>query len=156
MVLLTGDSMSGALMAAFKKRIEAAGGHFYCEPWYSSTTIQWAESKKLTELIEAHKPDIVFIALGSNEIFIPNLGPRAEAVKSIAGELDTLPGYWIGPPSWKPDQGIVKTIEANFPPGHFCNSNNLDLPRRRDGAHPTVEGSEQWAVYIWDWFSQVY
>ena len=97
---------------------------------------------------------MVFIALGSNEIFTTDLPNRAAAVRSVTAELGDIPAYWIGPPSWKPDKGIVRAIEENFRPGYFYNSNDLVVPRRKDGAHPTVEGYVTWTELIWKWWAR--
>jgi lysophospholipase L1-like esterase len=154
-VLLTGDSMSEGIGWSMKKRVEDAGGRLIVQPWYSSTTVGWQAEGRMTEYVARYNPDIVFIALGSNEIFTRDLEARARAVREINAELGGRAAYWIGPPSWKPDHGIVNVIEENFRPGYFYNSNDLVVPRRKDGAHPTVEGYETWTELIWDWYAKV-
>ncbi|HEY0379672.1 MAG TPA: SGNH/GDSL hydrolase family protein [Pyrinomonadaceae bacterium] len=153
-ILLTGDSMSEGIGWSFKEKVEAAGGKLVVQPWYSSTTVGWEGEHRLSQYIEHYHPDIVFIALGSNEIFTSDMTARAAAVRSITAELGDIPAYWIGPPSWKPDHGIVRTIEENFRPGYFYNSNSLVVPRRKDGAHPTVEGYVTWTELIWKWWAR--
>ena len=154
-ILLTGDSMSEGIGWSFKKKVEAAGGKLVVQPVYSSTTVKWQAERLLSQYIAQYHPDIVFIALGSNEIFTSDMTTRAEAVRSIKAELGDIPAYWIGPPSWKPDHGIVRTIEENFRPGYFYNSNSLVVPRRKDGAHPTVEGYVTWTDLIWKWWARM-
>ncbi|HEX8495124.1 MAG TPA: hypothetical protein VF658_19950 [Pyrinomonadaceae bacterium] len=155
-VLLVGDSMAEGIGWSLKGKVLAAGGRYVGEPWCSSTTCTWQESGRLSEVLARHKPDIVFIALGSNEIFIKDAEKsRAPAIRRMVEELGERPAYWIGPPSWKPDKGIVNVIEANFQPGHFYNSNDLKVPRRKDGAHPTVEGYQTWTELIWDWYARI-
>jgi lysophospholipase L1-like esterase len=153
-LIIVGDSMAEGLAWFLRGKVEAAGGHFFNEPWDSSSTIGWQAARRMTELVERYKPDIVFIALGSNEITVPNVGARASAVKQISEEMGDRPGYWIGPPSWKPDKGIVHVIEENFRPGHFYNANDLNVPRRKDGAHPTRDGFKTWADLVWDWYAR--
>lgn len=154
-VLLTGDSMSEGIGWSMKKRVEEAGGRLIVEPWYSSTTVGWQAEGRMKQYVERYNPDIVFIALGANEIFARDLEARARAVREINAELGGRPAYWIGPPSWKPDRGIVRVIEENFRHGYFYNSNDLVVPRRKDGAHPTVEGYETWTELVWDWYAKV-
>lgn len=154
-VLLTGDSMSEGIGWTLKEKVQAAGGHLIVQPVYSSTTVQWESEGKMKQYIEQYHPDVVFIALGSNEIFIPEMTSRAKAVREIASEIGDRPAYWIGPPSWKPDKGIVHTIEENFRAGHFYNANDLVVPRRRDGAHPTPDGFKTWTDLIWNWYAKV-
>jgi lysophospholipase L1-like esterase len=153
-LIIVGDSMAEGLAWFLRGKVQAAGGHFFNEPWDSSSTIGWQATRRMTELVERYKPDIVFIALGSNEITVPNVGARASAIKQISEEIGDRPGYWIGPPSWKPDKGIVHVIEENFRPGHFYNANDLNVPRRKDGAHPTPDGFKTWAALVWDWYAR--
>jgi hypothetical protein len=152
--ILIGDSMAEGLAWYLRSKVEAAGAKFYSEPWYSSTTIGWQADHRMANLVAKYNPDIIFLALGSNEVIVPNVGGRASAVKDITAEMGDRTAYWIGPPSWRPDLGIVRVIEANFRPGHFYNSNDLKVPRRKDGAHPTPEGFKTWADLVWDWYAR--
>jgi len=154
-VLLTGDSMSEGIGWSMKKKVEAAGGRLIIQPWYSSTTVGWQAEGRMREYVERYNPDIIFLALGSNEIFTTDLETRAKSVRQITAEIGDRPAYWIGPPSWKPDKGIVRVIEENFRPGHFYNSNDLAVPRGKDGAHPTVEGYKSWTELIWNWYARI-
>src|SRR5437764_4084643 len=147
--------MSEGIGWTMKEKVQAAGGRLIVQPVYSSTTVQWEAEGKMRQYIEQYHPDIIFIALGSNEIFITEMTARAKAVRAIAAEIGDRPAYWIGPPSWKPDKGIVHAIEENFHPGHFYNANDLVVPRRRDGAHPTPDGFKTWTDLIWDWYAKV-
>src|SRR2546421_298274 len=153
-ILLTGDSMSEGIGWTMKEKVEAAGGRLIVQPWYSSTTVGWQSEGRMRQYVEQYKPDIVFVALGSNEIFTSDMEARARAVRDIMAEIGDRPAYWIGPPSWKPDHGIVRTIEENFRPNYFYNSNDLRVPRRKDGAHPTVEGYATWTDLIWNWYAR--
>lgn len=154
-VLLTGDSMSEGIGWTMRDKVQAAGGRLIVQPWYSSTTVGWQAEGRMRQYMEQYKPDIVFVALGSNEIFINDMEARARAVRDITAEIGDRPAYWIGPPSWKPDHGIVHTIEENFRPNCFYNANDLRVPRRRDGAHPTPEGFATWTDLIWNWYARV-
>jgi lysophospholipase L1-like esterase len=153
-VLVVGDSMSDGLAWFMKGKVEDAGGKFIGNAWNSSSTIGWADSHKMREFIEQYQPDIVFIALGSNEVEVPKVESRGAAVKQISDEMGDRPGYWIGPPSWVPDKGIVQVIESNFRPGHFYNANDLKVPRRGDGKHPNRDGFKIWVDLIWDWYAK--
>ena len=154
-VVLIGDSMAEGLGWFLRGKIEAAGGRYIIEPWQSSTICGW-ESGRLKEVIERDKPDILFISLGSNELFIKNPEQtRAPLIRQLTKDIGDLPAYWIGPPSWKPDNGLVRVIQENFQPEHFYDSNDLKVPRRGDGAHPTREGFETWANLVWDWYASI-
>lgn len=153
--IIIGDSMAEGLAWTMREKIEKAGGKFFSEPYYSSTTVKWAEEHRMAQMMEKYHPDIVWITLGSNEVIVPNVEGRASAVKTITDEIGDRPAYWIGPPSWKPDKGIVHVIEANFRPGYFYNSNDLKVPRISDGAHPTKEGFKTWVELLWAWYAEV-
>lgn len=152
-VLLVGDSMAEGVGPWLKKKVEATGGKFIDGHERSSTIVWWQGSGKLRELLAQHHPDIVFIALGSNEIFLQQPELRAPLIKQMVEEIGTRPGFWIGPPSWKPDSGLVHVIEENFQPGHFYNSNDLKVPRAHDGKHPTAQGYETWTGLVWNWYA---
>jgi hypothetical protein len=153
-VLLVGDSMAEGLRPSLQQRVEAAGGRFFGEPWQSSTIIGWQGSGRLREMIERYRPDVVFISLGSNELEARKPEARAPLIKQMVAELGQRPAYWIGPPSWKEDRGLLRVIEENFQPGHFYNASNLQVPRQRDGKHPTSEGFAQWTQLIWAWYEK--
>lgn len=153
-VLLIGDSMAEGVGPWLQKKVEEVGGRFINAQERSSTIVWWQGSGKLRELMARHTPDVVFIALGSNEIFLEQPALRAPLIKQMVEVLGTRPGYWIGPPSWKPDSGLVRVIEENFQPGHFYNSNDLQVPRARDGKHPTAQGYQTWTELVWNWYAR--
>jgi lysophospholipase L1-like esterase len=152
-VLLVGDSMAEGVGPWLQKKVEEAGGRFINGQERSSTIVWWQGSGKLRQMMALHTPDVVFIALGSNEIFLEQPHLRAPLIKQMVEELGTRPGYWIGPPSWKPDSGLVRVIEENFQPGHFYNSNDLKVPRAADGKHPTAQGYRTWTDLVWNWYA---
>jgi hypothetical protein len=154
-VLLVGDSMAEGLVPSLQKKVEAAGGRFFGEPWQSSTIIGWEGTGRLRQMIERYQPDIVFISLGSNELEARRPEGRAPLIKQMLAETGSRPAFWIGPPSWKQDRGLLGVIAQSFPPGHFFNASNLTLPRQADGKHPTLEGFEQWTELIWNWYARM-
>ncbi|MDX6695967.1 MAG: hypothetical protein QOF02_3570 [Blastocatellia bacterium] len=153
-VLLVGDSMAEGIGPYLQKKVEAAGGRFINGQERSSTIIWWQGSGKLRALLSQEQPDIVFIALGSNEIFLEQPELRAPVIKEMVAELGKRPAFWVGPPSWKPDTGLVHVIDENFQSGHFYNSNDLKVPRAKDGKHPTAQGYQSWTELIWNWYAR--
>lgn len=153
-VLLVGDSMAEGVGPWLKKKVEETGGRFIDGHERSSTIIFWQEGGKLREKLAEYHPDIVFIALGANEIFIEKPEIRAPLIQKMVEEIGARPAFWIGPPSWKPDKGLVHVIDVNFQPGHFYNSNDLKVPRAPDGKHPTAQGYGTWTDLIWTWYAR--
>ena len=153
-VLLVGDSMAEGVGPWLQKKVEAVGGRFVNGQERSSTIVFWQGAGKLREKLALYRPDVVFIALGSNEIFMSNPEARAPLVRQMVEEIGARPAYWIGPPSWKPDKGLVRVIEENFQDGHFYNSNSLVVPRAPDGKHPTAQGYKTWTDLVWDWYAR--
>jgi lysophospholipase L1-like esterase len=153
-VLLVGDSMAEGVGPWLEKKVEAVGGRFVNGQERSSTVVFWQGSGKLREKLALYRPDVVFIALGSNEIFMTNPEVRVPLIKQMVAEIGARPAFWIGPPSWKPDKGLVRVIEENFQPGHFYNSNDLKVPRAADGKHPTAQGYRAWTELVWDWYAR--
>ena len=123
-------------------------------PEQSSTIIWWQGSGKLRALISQHRPDIIFIALGSNELYVKDATGRARVIQSMVAEIGEREAYWIGPPAWKPGSKLLPVIEENFQAGHVYNSDGLDVPRGKDGKHPTPEGYERWVELIWNWYAR--
>jgi lysophospholipase L1-like esterase len=152
-VLLVGDSMAAGLAPFLQRKVEAAGGRLTSAPEQSSTIIWWQGSGKLRALIAQHRPDIIFIALGSNELFTKDAEGRAPVIRKMLEEIGERPAYWVGPPSWKPGSKLVPVIEDNFQAGRFYNSDDLQVPRGPDGKHPTLQGYERWVELIWRWYA---
>lgn len=153
-VLLVGDSMAEGLAPFLQRKVEAAGGRLTSAPEQSSTIIWWEGSGKLRGLIAQHRPDIIFIALGSNELFTKDAETRAPIIRKMLAEIGERPAYWVGPPSWKPGSKLVPVIEENFQAAHFYNSDDLQVPRGPDGKHPTLQGYERWVELIWTWYAR--
>lgn len=153
-VLLVGDSMGQGIAPFLQRKVEEAGGSFVGAPEQSSTIIWWQGSGKLRALISKHRPDVIFIALGSNELYVKDAEGRAAVIRSMVAEIGERDAYWIGPPVWKPGSKLLPVIEENFQAGRVYNSEGLDVPRGKDGKHPTLEGYERWAELIWTWYAR--
>lgn len=151
-ILLTGDSMVEGLMFAFKDYAEENGHDLFPAIWYSSSTLVWGQSQQLKKLIEYYKPTVIFMALGSNELFIRNIiEDRAQYVDNILSQAGDIQIIWIGPSNWKPDTGINQLLESKLGKKRFFLSKDLPLARASDGAHPTRGASRIWADTLFKW-----
>lgn len=158
-VLLVGDSQTGWM----GERLAAYGAENGFEvatvTWDGATPRKYADSGKLPALMATHRPDVVFINLGMNELLerAPerNLGP---SVDKIAEALGDTPFVWIGPLSW-PGKGKGETLVEwlrqkvdGTPGGHFYDASGLAIPRQsKTNPHPTRQGASQLVDIIVEW-----
>jgi len=127
---------------------------FVTRSWASSTTVTWSTAKKLDVYLWRHDPDIVFVVLGTNELFHPYPKMKIRPIRRILKKLGRRRAvYWIGPPTWAKDKGLIKTMRQQMPPGRFFDSGKVKMGRKKDGYHPTLAGAKTWATAIWRWYS---
>jgi hypothetical protein len=151
-VLHVGDSMVGGdwgLTAALKAKFVKEGATFIRDYKVSETIKSYDKSSRLKDLLAQHDPDIVIITLGTNDATLPNPTVMAPYVESIAKKIGTRECWWMGPPLWKPDTGIIATIRDHSAPCHFYDASKLKVQRGEDGIHPTDRGAQTWANAFW-------
>ena len=154
-VLHVGDSMVGGnlgLTRALEQRFTAEGAKFVHDYKVSESIVSYDHSPKLKSLMEKNHPDIVIITLGTNDVFVPYPASLAGNIRNIVKRVGTAECYWMGPPTWKPDTGIVSVLKDNVTPCKFFDSSNLKLQRGGDGIHPTDRGGAEWATSFWTYF----
>jgi lysophospholipase L1-like esterase len=156
LVLHVGDSFADSLGAPLGRRLVQAGLRSVLESKTPSYIPVWAHQPDLKSLVARHNPDLVLITLGGNEFEIPNPADRIPAVKRIVSATGGRPCVWITPPRWKPDTGILSVLREHATPCRFLDSDSIvhDLPRARDGIHPSEAGRELWADAVFAWLSQ--
>ena len=157
-VLHVGDSMVGGnwgLTRALEQRFTAEGAKFIHDYKVSESIVSYDHSPKLKTLIEKNRPDIVIITLGTNDVFVPYPASMAGNIRNIVKRVGATECYWMGPPTWKPDTGIVQVLKDNVAPCKFFDSSNLKLQRGGDGIHPTDRGGADWATSFWTYFRAV-
>jgi acyl-CoA thioesterase-1 len=154
-ILHVGDSMVGGnwgLTRALDQRFSAEGAKFIRDYKVSESIVSYDHSPKLKSLIEKHRPDIVIITLGTNDVFVPYPASMVGNVQNIVKRVGSRECYWMGPPTWKPDTGIVQVLKDNVAPCKFFDSSGLKLQRGGDGIHPTDRGGADWATSFWTYF----
>ena len=155
-VLHVGDSMVGGswgLTKALETKFTAEGAKFIRDYKVSESIVSYDHSPKLKDLIAKHKPDIVILTLGTNDVFVPYPAAMAGNIQNIVKRIGGRECYWMGPPTWKPDTtGIVTVIKDNVAPCKFYDSSSLKLQRGGDGIHPTDRGGADWAASFWTFF----
>jgi acyl-CoA thioesterase-1 len=154
-VLHVGDSMVGGnqgLTRALEQRFSGEGAKFIRDYKVSESIVSYDHSSKLKELVAKHHPDIVLITLGTNDVFVPYPASMAGNVQNIVKRVGARECYWLGPPTWKPDTGIVQVLRENVAPCKFYDASSLKLQRAGDGIHPTDRGGADWAASFWTFF----
>ena len=151
-ILFIGDSMLEGLaprLAAYCDK----NGHTLVEViWYSSSTLCWGESGRLTELINKYHPDYIFVCLGANELYVPDIKrARRPFVRKLLAEIGDIPYVWIGPPNWDKDTGINDLLKQELDKGCFYFSANDEFERSRDGAHPKRSSAHKWMDRVVKW-----
>jgi len=151
-ILFIGDSMLEGLAPRLAKYCDKNGHKLVEVIWYSSSTLCWGETARLTELINKYHPNYILVCLGANELYVPNIkNARRPFLKKMLAEIGDIPYVWIGPPNWDEDTGINDLLAQELGKGCFYLSANDKFERSRDGAHPTRSSAHQWMDRVVKW-----
>ena len=154
-VLHAGDSMvggNGGLAKGLSEHFRSEGAKFVRDAEVSVSIRKYSQAPRFRRLLDHFKPDIVILTLGANDVFLPYpeaYGPYVESIVKTVGEREC---YWVGPPTWKPDTGIVAVIREHAGHCKFFDSSHLDIARAKDRIHPNDEGGAEWAGQFWSFF----
>lgn len=149
--LFFGDSMTQNLALRAAAYARANGHEIHTVNWDSSGTRIWSQCDTLDNYIKRFNPTFIFVSLGSNELYIKHLDNYREYVRTILSKIGDIPYIWIGPPNWKPDEGINDMIAEETRPGSFFLSEGIELARKKDQIHPTRDASAIWFDSIARW-----
>ena len=154
-VLHIGDSFAGALGIALREELAHYGVKSALRFQTATFIPTWAFHKKLPLYLLQHKPDLVVVTLGANELAIDDPSQRAGAIRRLVKQFADRPCVWIVPPLWRPENGLTKVIRDNCAPCRFMDTNALirEMPRVRDGIHPTPEARQDWARLVVAWLA---
>ena len=153
-ILFIGDSMLEGLAPRLAKYCDKNGHTLVEVIWYSSSTLYWGQSDRLAELIKKYKPNYIFVCLGANELYVPNIKhARRPYLKKMLAEIGDIPYVWIGPPNWDEDTGINDLLAQELDKGCFYLSANDQFDRSRDGAHPTRASAHKWMDRVVKWLA---
>lgn len=151
-ILLLGDSVLEGISPRLAAYAKENGHKLYTVIWYSSSSLQWAESDMIEKFIKKVKPTYIVMALGTNELFIRNIIERREKyVKAIIEKFNDIPFIWIGPPNWKKDTGINELLKMTVPEDKFFMSKGLKFRYYEDQIHPTRSSAAMWVDSIVRW-----
>jgi hypothetical protein len=147
-VLHVGDSMVGGswgLTRALEAKLGAEGAKLVHHTKVSESLTSFDKSPTLRDLLRTHEPDIVIINLGANDALVPHPEAFVKSVQNIVRRVGDRECWWIGPPMWQKDTGIVDVIRDNVGTCRFFDSSKLELERTSDGIHPNERGAAKWA-----------
>ena len=149
-VLHLGDSMVGGyggLTRALEAKFKELGSH-WVKDWQEGVGIATFDREhRLDDLLAKHKPDLVILTLGANDVTLPFPAAVAPSVRSIAHKMSAggRECFWMLPPLWRKDTGIVEVIKQNASPCKVFDATGLKIDRARDGIHPNDQGGIEWA-----------
>lgn len=154
-VLVIGDSFAQALGMGLKATAADNGLAFTLQGQQATYIPEWAgPNKNVAGMLVMHKPDLVVVSLGGNELAMVDPSVRAPKVERLAQILDGVPCVWVAPPLWgNKDNGLLAILRKHSSPCRYFDSNELtpDLPRGSDKIHPTTAGQKQWADRLLVW-----
>lgn len=154
-ILVIGDSFAQSLGVGLKTFEKELDVKFVLQGEQATYIPEWAGSKRdVKGLLRAHKPDLVVISLGGNELAMIDPSVRGPRVKELVGHMGATPCVWVAPALWGNKQtGLLEVIQQNSSPCRHFDSNKLtpDLPRGGDKIHPNPEGQRKWAAGLVDW-----
>jgi lysophospholipase L1-like esterase len=152
-VVHTGDSMvGGGLCKALAPKFKSEGTKFVRDVWEAASLVAFADSDRIPKLMKKYDPDLVLLTLGANDVFDKHPEYMIRYIESIVKKVGDRDCYWIGPPLWKGDSGLVGIIREHAAPCKFFDSSGLILQRAGDGIHPTEKGGAVWADRFWEFF----
>ncbi len=150
-VLHIGDSLvgfRGGLSKALERRFHRLGAHFASDAWGGVGIAQFERSTRLEEWLAKSKPDLILFSLGMNNVDAPHPESLGPAIRSIVKRIGRRACVFVGPPTTRPDTGIVETLKHSVAPCRYIDSRGLEI-ERVDGLHPSDRGGEIWAEGIW-------
>ena len=139
--LIFGDSMSENIALRLAAYARQNGHEIHTVNWDSSGTRIWESSDTLDYFIKKYNPTFLFVTLGSNESFARNVDSYRPYVRKILSKIGDRHFVWIGPPSFKEEHGFNDMLLEELPAGTFFRASGLELQRRKDKVHPTVEAA---------------
>lgn len=157
-VLHVGDSFVHVGFAqTLKPKFREAGARYVVRSKHSIYTPTIINALRLPDLMRNHKPSLVILNIGGNEMRMPQPSDHAPAVRRVA-EVVSRGGascVWVTPPPpERGETGIVDVIKRETSPCRVFDSTPIaaDLDREtHDHVHPTRRAGAKWAEAFWSW-----
>jgi lysophospholipase L1-like esterase len=159
-IFLLGDSLAVGLTTPLQTLAQEHRVGFQAMAKEGTRIDQWAQNAALFQAIQAFKPDLILVSLGTNDEYmkLDAYEKQGSHIRTLLSKLRAFaPVVWIGPPrlpssgsyTWTKSNGALQLIHENVPASHYFPSHELDIPRSPDLLHPNVKGAAGWAGEIW-------
>jgi lysophospholipase L1-like esterase len=158
-VLHVGDSfVHVGFSQTLSPKFRAAGVRYVVRAKHSMYTPTIINGLNLPDLMRDHKPSLVILNIGGNEMRMPRPSDHAPAIRRVS-EVVSRGGascVWVTPPPPvdRGETGIVAEIKRETAPCRVFDSSPLaaDLERETfDKVHPTRPAGARWAEAFWAW-----
>ncbi|MFW5740477.1 MAG: SGNH/GDSL hydrolase family protein [Myxococcota bacterium] len=161
-VLHVGDSFVHVGFAqTLKPKFREAGARYVVRAKHSLYTPTIINGLRLPDLMRNHKPSLVILNIGGNEMRMPRPSDHAAAIRRVSevvsrGQASCV---WVTPPPpvERGETGIVGIIKEQTAPCRVFDSTPLaqDLERETfDKVHPTRKAGAKWAEVFWGWLEK--
>lgn len=154
--LLAGDSFAVGFEPEFRALGKQHGFRAVAVGKVGSRVDQW--SRWLPKELRKHRPQVVFISLGSNDA-VPEVERLRKDPDSALRLLESTNQagaklVWVGPPHLPehelPHQDEVRALlKARIP--LYYDSMQLNIERGKDKIHSTPKGYKAWMGAVWSW-----
>lgn len=159
-VVHVGDSFLGSgFMQALKPKFNDLKIKYVSNSQTSAYTTTLNRQVKLDSLITVHKPKLVILTIGANEMAMPLPETHAHAVKGLTKIVSASSAcIWALPPRWGNNEtGILGIMKREASPCrvHDPSAIEKDIPRASDKIHPSnPKGGQMWADHFWSWMME--
>lgn len=158
-VLHVGDSfVHVGFSQTLKPKFREAGARYVVRSKHSLYTPTIINALRLPDLMRNHKPQLVIVNIGGNEMRMPRPSDHAPAIRKVAEVVSRghASCVWVTPPPpiRSGETGIVAEIKKNTSPCRVYDSTAIapELNRETyDNVHPTRKAGAKWAEAFWRW-----
>ena len=153
-VLHVGDSFVGSgLGKSLKPRFEALGARYLSYAQTSAYTTTLPRQINLEDLMRGHRPVLVLLTIGANEMAMPVPEEHAHAARNLTRIISQSQCIWALPPRWTKETGFRQVMTREAPPCRVHDPEDIadKIERQIDKIHPTARGGKLWADHLWAW-----
>jgi lysophospholipase L1-like esterase len=152
-VIHVGDSfVASGFAQALKPKFAALGAKYIVNSQTSAYTTTLPRQVRLDSMLTVHKPVMVILTIGANEMAMPIPSQHAHAVKNLAKLASGTQCVFTIPPPWDDKEtGILDILAKESAPCRVFDARPIasTIARGPDKMHPSPKGGETWANAFW-------